>query len=590
MLVVLSVVGLALGPVLVSFGRRSAVLSWAVDGFALGMLPLLVVVRLLPHTIASVGFFALVLAAAGFAVVTFAHRGGQAVEARVGGTLVLPALVVHALGDGAALAVSTSSRAGAGGLLLGVAVVLHRLPEGLFVASTSGAPRRVFVRVSLLAIATVLGAAFGARLLAVVPDAVFDGLVAFGLGAMLRVATHTHAHASSSRAAKVASGLCFFLGIALVLVVPDPNDVLLRAQARELSVRSSLLPLFVETAPSILLGLLAAGALHVWMKPWMTAWLRGGGTMTQAARGMAFGLPLPLCSCGVLPMVRKLLSLGVPAAAVASFAVATPELGVDSALLSIRLLGLPVTLARAAGSVVIALGVALVVAKFAAPSPSLASFGAPDEEPPKRAPRGIRAAFADGFGATLDHNGAWIVVGLFLAAACEAALDPKTLARVGAPLDVVFGAVLAMPIYVCAQGATPLAAVLVHKGASVGAALAFLWVGPSTNLPILGVLRRELGGRAALAFAATSVGLAVVAGLLANRLVPARSLPEVHPLVAHAHHPVEWAAAALLAALLFSSVLRLGPRAWLSAMALEGHVHDHDDPHADHEHAHHAHA
>lgn len=590
LLLTLSVVGLLLGPALVALGRARAVLSWTVDGFTLGMLPLLVLLRLLPHTVASVGLGAIGLAIAGFTVVTLAHRGGHAVEARVGRTLVLPTLFVHALADGAALAVSASSRTGTGGWLLGAAVVLHRLPEGLFVASTTAPAdgvRGMVRRTSLLAAATVIGALGGARLLDVIPDAVFDGLVAFGLGAMLRVATHTHQHASPSRRARAASGLAFFAGIALVLLVPGPDDVLKRAQPRELSVASSLLPLFVETAPSILLGLLAAGALHVWMRPWMTAWLRGGSSFRQALRGMAFGMPLPLCSCGVLPMARRLLSLGVPAAAVASFAVATPELGVDSALLSLRLLGLPLTIARALGSVVIALGVALVVARLAAPpsdAASMASFGDPEPALEER-PRGLRAILSDGFGATLDHNGAWIAFGLLLAAALEAALDPTWVARLGAPFDVAAAAVVAVPVYVCAQGATPLAAVLVHKGASVGAALAFLWVGPSTNLPILAVLRRELGTRAAVGFAVTSLLLAVGAGFAANRFVAPGSLPAVHPLVAHAHHPVEWVAAVALAALLVASVLRVGPRAWLSAMALEGHVHDHDDPHAEeHEH------
>lgn len=587
-LLALSVVGLLLGPVLVALGRARAVLSWTVDGFTLGMLPLLVLLRLLPHTLESVGLWAVLLAVAGFAVVTFAHRGGHAVEARVGRTLVLPTLFVHALADGAALAVSTSTRTGTGGLLLGAAVVLHRLPEGLFVASTSAPAdgvRGMLRRVSLLAVSTIVGALAGSRLLSVVPDALFDGLVAFGLGAMLRVATHTHQHATTSSRTRAASGLAFFAGIALVLLVPGPDDVLRRAQPRELSVASSLLPLFVETAPSILLGLFAAGALHVWMRPWMTAWLRHGGVFQQAARGMAFGLPLPLCSCGVLPMARRLLGLGVPAAAVAAFAIATPELGVDSALLSLRLLGLPLTLARALGSVVIAFGVALVVARVATPATSLASFGAPEEKAPAARERSLRAALVDGFGSTLDHNGAWILVGLMLAAAIEAAIDPTLIARLGAPFDVVLGALVAVPVYVCAQGATPLAAVLVHKGASVGAALAFLWVGPSTNLPILAVLRRELGARAAFAFGLMSLALAIGSGLVANRFVRPASLPAVHPLVAHAHHPLEWAAAGLLALLLFASVLRVGPRAWLSAMALEGHVHDHDDPHAEeHEH------
>ena len=172
------------------------------------------------------------------------------------------------------------------------------------------------------------------------------------------------------------------------------------------------------------------------------------------------------------------------------------------------------------------------------------------------------------------------MVGLLFAGALEAALDPTALARLGAPFDVFVAAIVAVPAYVCAQGTTPLAAVLVHKGLSVGAALAVLMVGPATNLGVIGVLGRILGGRAAAVFAAANIALAIAAGFAANALVPRASLPEMHALVAHEHHGIEWVAAAVLGVLLLRSLFRLGPRAWFGAMFAD-HDHHHDETCAD---------
>src|SRR5690606_12706958 len=97
------------------------------------------------------------------------------------------------------------------------------------------------------------------------------------------------------------------------------------------------------------------------------------------------------------------------------------------------------------------------------------------------------------------------LVGLVLAAVVEAAIAPAAASALGAPVDVLVSALVAVPVHVCAPGAAPLAAVMIHKGFTVGAALAFLVVGPAGNLAVLAGLRRALDARAAAAFALSSV-------------------------------------------------------------------------------------
>jgi uncharacterized membrane protein YraQ (UPF0718 family) len=579
----LSIAGLMLGPALVALGRGSRTATAAIDGLTLGVVPVLVLTRLLPHTMEALGGYAILLALVGFIAVSFAHRGGHGLEARIGRAVVVPTLFLHAVADGAGLAIATHSKSA--GWVLGAALILHRLPEGLFVAtalappSIEGRPQRTLLPVLILAVGTIIGALFGRRFLDVMPDSIVDGVVAFGLGAMLRLVLHTHAPAHESRG-RAASGVAFVLGIALVLLLPDPMGILRRAQPRELSLVQSVLPLFIETAPAFLVGLLATGALHAYLPRRLTSWLRGGGSFVQAARGVAFGMPLPICSCGVIPVVRKLFVLGVPTAAIIAFAIATPEIGVDSALLSFRLLGVPFTLVRLVASVVLAFVVGVIVARFASTSDaSVASFGPPPDDDIAGPRPSVREGFVEG----LDHLGAWYVAGILVAAVFEATVDPSFAAHLPKPFDVLASVVLAIPVYVCAQGATPLAAMMVHKGFSTAAALALLLVGPATNLPILAVLRREIGTRAAAMFALTSTAIAIVIALLADRLIPVSSVPQIHPLVEHRHHPLEWLAAVALCLLVITSLLRMGPRGWFAAMAIETHeehAHEHGCSHS----------
>jgi uncharacterized protein len=600
LLLLLSIGGLLLGPALVAMGRGRRTLAAAVDGLTLGVLPMLVLTRLLPHTMESLRGWAVAIAVVGFVAVSFAHRGGHGLEARIGRAVVVPTLFLHALADGAGLAIAAHSKNT--GWLLGAALVLHRLPEGLFVATALAPPsietniKRTLVPVAILAAGTIVGALSGHTALAMLPESLIDGVVAFGLGAMLRLVLHTHAPPHDTRG-RAASGIAFIVGIALVLLLPDPLGILTKAQPRELSLVQSVGPLFVETAPAFLIGLIATGAMHGFLPRRVSGWLRGGGAPSQAVRGVAFGLPLPICSCGVVPVARKLFVLGVPAAAVVAFAIATPEIGVDSALLSFRLLGVPLTLARIAASAVLAFVVGIVVSRFVAPADesSFASFGPPPDEdvagarPPTTRER-LRVAARDGLVDGLDHLGAWYVVGILVAAVFEASVDPSIAARLPKPFDMFASVALAIPVYVCAQGGTPIAAMMIHKGFSTAAALSLLLVGPATNLPILAVLRRELGTRAAAAFALTSIAIAMTIALLVDRLIPTASVPAIHPLVAHDHHVLEWLAAAAVVLMLFSSIVRMGPRGWFAAMAIdshEEHVHEHGcgHDHDGHDHA-----
>ncbi len=602
----LSVIGLLLGAALVTLGRRQALASAALDGFCLGFVPSVLALQMLPHAMGSLGARAIGLAALAYGALWWVDRRTHASnhaaahpfhpEAGAGAGLLVPMLAVHGMSDGAALAVALSSRGV--GVSLAAALILHRMPEGLFIASSmlprSGARKTTFALLAL-ALSTIVGAALGQVLLDAIPEELFDGALALGVGAMLRLAMHSHAPPPPNAVARGIAGAAFLGGVAVALAIPDPNGLLRQSHPAELSVQAALLPLFIETAPSMLVGVLAAGVVRALLPAKLEAWLRGGGTVSQALRGMVFGVPLPLCTCGVVPVAQGMLRASVPVAAVTAFLVATAELDVGGLVLSWRLLGAPLAVTRVVAGAVLALVVALIVAAVAkrvplrippkvvrrhglltAPARPHATPKTDSAPPPsERSVTGVLRASAE----SLDHVAAWYVFGLVLAAAFEAAVAPSTFARFVGAWDVPLMAVAAVPIYVCAQGATPLAAMMVHKGLSPGAALAFLLVGPATNVAAWGMLRRSLGARVAWSFAAASLVGAVALGVLSNRFLSSAALPEIHTLAAHDHHAWEWGTAVVLGLLLAGTVLRLGPRAWLATMspvdATSHHNHSH---------------
>ena len=157
------------------------------------------------------------------------------------------------------------------------------------------------------------------------------------------------------------------------------------------------------------------------------------------------------------------------------------------------------------------------------------------------------------------------------------------LARIPPAVEVGLFALLGIPTYVCASGATPLVAVLIFKGASPGAALAFLLTGPATNLTPFGVLSRLHGVRVALWFGLGIMALALALGYAVNLaldLPPALAVDEVG---GHGWWSLEGVSLCALCALCALSLLRRGPRAFVGEIVAADGEDDHDSSH-DHDH------
>jgi hypothetical protein len=191
----LSLAGLALGPALVAMARRQPAFGAGAERLTRIVVPPVILLLILPHLYKETGVAAILLLAAGFAGLWLFERRYHRADQRADRAVVVPALVLHALSDGGALALALGKRGGAAPVLIGGALVLHRLSEGLFLATTLTPEigvRRMLYRVAAVAAATMVGALAGQRLMMKLPDALLNGLVAIGLGMMLRIVLHRH--------------------------------------------------------------------------------------------------------------------------------------------------------------------------------------------------------------------------------------------------------------------------------------------------------------------------------------------------------------------------------------------------------------
>ena len=320
---------------------------------------------------------------------------------------------------------------------------------------------------------------------------------------------------------------------------------------------SGYFKIFSESSFALFLGYFIGALLYVLVPRISLSWLKSGGELSQAIKGMIFGLPLPVCSCGVLPIYESLASRKIPIAAGFAFLLATPELGVDAVLLSFPLLGYKITMLRLSAVVVFTLLVTLISTHFAPPqSKSLAL--SPD------APEGRKdniQLFIDSVFKLIENTGAWILLGILIAVLAENLVD-KNLLISFAGWDVIIFAIFGIFIYVCAAGSTPLVAILIANGLSVGAGIAFLLTGPATNISTFGVLSRIHSKKLAIVFCVTSAIFSISIGYFINYYF-ADLKPE--NITSHSHEStVGFLFPIIIATLIILTISKIGARKFFS--------------------------
>lgn len=608
-------------PVIVHSFRGSKGVAQVADAFVLSSVLGIILITLIPELLSHEHFMGIVAFLLGL-VIPVAIERLMAKASMVAVTVVIPVFILHSVLDGAALvAVSNDG--------LAAAILLHRLPVGLLiylVASHRWNPRFGFGLLTVFAIATLGGGMFGDGIIkAVLGDSCPFLVEAFLGGALMHVVFHVvpydmivkghssdgiskegtknHCHKEKEKETSCHSehdrshehcgneirrpefpepstfkGWADCLGIVLAAVAvwligyvvkdggaPETAEVHGHGGHGEFPVVESFMEFALESSVALLIAYVLGGLLHEFFPKSALSWLQKGKTLTQSFKGVAFGLPLPICSCGVLPLYESLTRRGVPAAAGTAFLVATPELGLDAILLSLPLLGEEFTLVRVGAAFVLAMlaGVLLsAVMKKHEPGCSMATTA--DDE--SRLPFKLRLKSAFIYGAVdlVDNTMPWVLVGLAIASICAPALSPEFFGALDPNLQVPLFALIGIPVYVCASGATPIAAIALIKGVSPGAVLAFLLTGPATNATTFGVLSNLHSKRSAVAFGVTIGAFSILLGYAVNLF-----FGETSPVSSGEHHEeslIQWGAMFVLIALIGYGGLRKGLRGFFAKL------------------------
>jgi len=308
----------------------------------------------------------------------------------------------------------------------------------------------------------------------------------------------------------------------------------------------SMWHILLELAPWLLLGVAVAGALHALLPAdFMRRHLSGRWGVVKAA---VIGVPLPLCSCSVIPVGLSLKKQGASNGASLAFLISTPQTGVDSILVSAGMLGLPFALFKMASAFIIGVVGGVLTDTFSA-------HAAPIDVAPVtcqvRESTRWRTMFVHSV-MLLRMIWRWLVVGVVAAAAITYFVPPESLARLGANggmWAMALALVIGMPLYMCAVESVPIAAALVHGGFPAGAALVFLIAGPASNLATMGAVYRGLGRRAFAIYMATIAIGSLGCGWVFQSLVDFRGLHALgHARQGHDIH-AWWAIASAIALL-----------------------------------------
>lgn len=291
--------------------------------------------------------------------------------------------------------------------------------------------------------------------------------------------------------------------------------------------------LLLDAGIYVLFGILVGGLLKAFLSPAYVARHLGQGRFLPVLKAALFGVPMPLCSCGVLPAAATLKKQGANNGATVAFLIATPESGIDSIGISYVLLDPIMTVARPLAALATAMVAGIAENLRKSPEPPLISAIAPgrvagpcdsaDCSPTEQSltfaekvRAGLRYAFVELWGDLAP----WFFTGLILAGIITALVPDDFIASYlgGGLSSMLLMLAFGIPLYICASASTPIAAALILKGVSPGAALVFLLVGPATNMASLTVLGNLIGKRATALYLASIAGTSVVWGLLVDGL------------------------------------------------------------------------
>jgi uncharacterized membrane protein YraQ (UPF0718 family)/copper chaperone CopZ len=294
----------------------------------------------------------------------------------------------------------------------------------------------------------------------------------------------------------------------------------------------------LEMSPYLLLGFLFAGLLKVYFpQRWIDKYM-GKNDFTSVFNAALLGVPIPLCSCGVIPTGISLHRNGASKGASVAFLISTPQTGVDSIMVTYSMLGLPFALIRMLVALVTGILGGLLTNSIDGKS-TIETFQDKNScsTSSNKKVHPLITVFRYGFVEFLMDIAKWLIIGVILAAILAVVIPDNffSLYIDNEWLSMLLVLVASVPLYICATASVPIAAVLMMKGLSAGAALIFLMAGPATNAATIVVLNKVLGRKTLFSYLAAIISGAVIFGIAMNHLLPPSWFALSEHMMHHSH-------------------------------------------------------
>jgi hypothetical protein len=284
----------------------------------------------------------------------------------------------------------------------------------------------------------------------------------------------------------------------------------------------------------------------------------GKSSFKSVLNASLLGIPLPLCSCGVLPAGISLYKNGASKGASVSFLTSTPQTGVDSILVTWSMLGLPFALIRPVAALFTGVLGGVLTNKLEHEK-QYKNEENPDFKPIKKK-ASLKAILDYAFVEMMMDIAKWLVIGLLIAAFISVIIPDNFFQdlKISGLLGMLIILVASIPLYICATSSVPIAAVLLMKGLSPGALLVFLMAGPATNAATMTVIGKNLGKKTLWIYLSSLIVGSLLFGLVIDHFLPGNWFLPIMGMDGDHHHGFlpEWlnyGSAILLVLLLINS-------------------------------------
>lgn len=349
-------------------------------------------------------------------------------------------------------------------------------------------------------------------------------------------------------------------------------------------------------SPFLLLGFLLAGLMHAFIPGQIYSRYLAKPTFSSVLYAALFGVPLPLCSCGVIPTAMSLRREGASKGAVASFLIATPQTGVDSIIATYSLMGLPFAIVRPfiafltalfGGQMVNAVEPAVAIENNSSQGVVEAGCSCGHEHGHKHEHKHehehhhhgllgkLKEALSYAFLEMMEDIGKWLMIGLIVAGLITVFVPDSffEIFKDNSLASMLLVLCFSIPMYLCATGSIPIAVALMLKGLTPGAALVLLMAGPACNMASILVINKVMGRKTLITYLASIIIGAVGFGLAIDHLLPREwFIPTIAPSAECCHEETPlfyWICTGVLVLLLINA-------AWHHYHGGHSHCHCHD--------------